>query len=93
MTALHDARTDEEKKKAEYSDALWTADSHHEAAEGQATEQFETLKRKAAALRSLREAVSLGYTDFDWMQQDPDLEILKNEPAFHQLLGQLKPQS
>lgn len=51
------------------------------------------LKRKAAAIRSLRLAVSLGYTDFDWMQQDPDLDGLKSDPAFSALLEQLKPQS
>ncbi|MEO6875372.1 MAG: hypothetical protein ABI222_11195 [Opitutaceae bacterium] len=51
------------------------------------------LKRKAAAIRSLRQAVSLGYTDFDWMEQDPDLDGLKKDPAFNTLLEQLKPQS
>src|SRR3954467_8480750 len=39
-------------------------------------------KRKAAALQELRRAVSLGYADLDWMQQDPDLEALKNLPEF-----------
>src|SRR3954467_15976019 len=34
-------------------------------------------KRKSGALRTLRHAVKLGYKDFDWMQQDPDLEGLK----------------
>lgn len=51
------------------------------------------VKRKADALRALRQAVALGYRDFDWMQQDPDLEGLKNHPAFQALLDQLKPQS
>ncbi len=51
------------------------------------------VKRKAAALRSLRQAVELGYRDFDWMQQDPDLDGLKNHPGFIALLDQLKPQS
>lgn len=51
------------------------------------------LKRKSAALRSLRQAVTLGYTDFDWMEQDPDLDGLKKDPAFNALLQQLKPQS
>jgi len=51
------------------------------------------LKRKAAAIRSLRQAVQLGYTDFDWMQQDPDLDGLKKDPEFNSLLQQLKPQS
>lgn len=50
-------------------------------------------KRRADALRSLRKAVSLGYSDVDWMLQDPDLESLKTDPEFLQLLGQLKPQS
>lgn len=50
-------------------------------------------KRKSAALSELRHAVQLGYSDFDWMQQDPDLEALKNHPEFQALLQQLKPQS
>ncbi len=50
-------------------------------------------KRKADALRSLRSAIKLGYTDFDWMAQDPDLEVLKQHPDFLALLHQLKPHS
>jgi tetratricopeptide (TPR) repeat protein len=48
-------------------------------------------KRKSDALRSLQEAVKLGYKDFDWMAQDPDLEGLKELPQFQKLLDQLKP--
>jgi len=51
------------------------------------------LKRRADALRSLKHAVSLGYADFDWMTQDPDLEDLKDHPEFLKLLDQLKPHS
>ncbi len=51
------------------------------------------LKRKVDALRSLQRAVELGYRDFDWMAQDPDLEDLKEQPEFVALLAQLKPQS
>ncbi|WP_414661455.1 TPR end-of-group domain-containing protein [Horticoccus sp. 23ND18S-11] len=50
-------------------------------------------KRKSDALRELRAAVKLGYTDFDWMQQDPDLDALKRHPEFQALLQTLKPQS
>ncbi len=50
-------------------------------------------RKRPDALRSLRKAVSLGYRDVDWMLQDPDLEILKEDPEFRQLLGQLKPES
>ena len=51
------------------------------------------VKRKSEALRSLRQAVELGYRDFDWMQQDPDLDGLKNHPLFIALLDHSKPQS
>ena len=50
-------------------------------------------RRKAEALRALRQAVRLGYTDFEWMSQDPDLESLKPHPEFTVLLQQVKPQS
>lgn len=50
-------------------------------------------RRKADALRALRQAVHFGYRDFDWMQQDPDLDDLKQHPEFLSLLEQLKPQS
>lgn len=48
-------------------------------------------KRKSDALRTLQHAVELGYKDLDWMQQDPDLEELKDQPAFAALIDQLKP--
>lgn len=51
------------------------------------------MKRKGDALRALQRAVELGYRDFDWMAQDPDLEDLKEQPEFTALLEQLKPQS
>jgi predicted Zn-dependent protease len=50
-------------------------------------------KRNRAALHALQQAVQLGYSDFDWMQQDPDLDSLKHWPEFLRLLDQVKPQS
>ncbi len=50
-------------------------------------------KKRPDAMRSLRKALSLGYDDLDWMEQDPDLDLLKDAPEFRQLLEQLKPQS
>jgi tetratricopeptide (TPR) repeat protein len=50
-------------------------------------------RRRTDALRALERAVALGYDDYDWMQQDPDLEGLKNHPIFRQLLAKLQPQS
>ena len=50
-------------------------------------------KRRADALHALKRAVALGYADFDWLAQDPDLEGLKDHPEFMKLLEQLKPHS
>jgi tetratricopeptide (TPR) repeat protein len=50
-------------------------------------------RRKADALRALEQAIALGYRDYDWMQQDPDLEGLKGHPAFQQLLARLQAKS
>lgn len=50
-------------------------------------------KRRADALRSLRRAIDLGYKDYDWMSQDPDLESLQKSREFHDLLKRLQPKS
>jgi hypothetical protein len=50
-------------------------------------------KRNSDALRSLRQAIGLGYRDFEWMSHDPDLQGLKKIPAFGAIVDQLKPQS
>lgn len=50
-------------------------------------------RRKPAALRALEQAIALGYRDYDWMQKDPDLEGLRDHPAFQQLLAKLEPKS
>jgi Flp pilus assembly protein TadD len=43
-------------------------------------------KRTADALRTLRRAVSLGYHDFEFMAEDPDLVSLRKHPEFRRLL-------
>lgn len=45
--------------------------------------------RKADAVKVLHDAIALGYSDFDWMQHDPDLVELSGYPSFEQLLGEL----
>ena len=47
-------------------------------------------KRRPDALRALRKAIELGYSDREWMLKDPDLECLKSDPAFKKLLSQVK---
>ncbi|MBL9206580.1 MAG: hypothetical protein JNN01_15920 [Opitutaceae bacterium] len=50
-------------------------------------------RRTGEALRALKQAVTLGYTDFDWISQDPDLEGLQKHPEFQRILSQLQPKS
>lgn len=45
--------------------------------------------RFADAVGALREAVSLGYEDFDWMRKDPDLVELQDNSAFLSFLNEL----
>ena len=51
------------------------------------------LKRKTDALRALEEAINRGYTDYDWMSQDADLESLQTSAGFKDLLAKLKAQN
>lgn len=50
-------------------------------------------KRKTEAMDTLHKAISLGYSDFDWLMQDPDLDSLKNHPGFLRLLAELTPKN
>lgn len=54
---------------------------------------FALSKRQKDALRSLKQAVALGYKDYDWLSQDPDLEALQDHPEFKVLLETLQPKS
>lgn len=49
--------------------------------------------RQRDALRSLHRAVDLGYSDVEWMLQDPDLDELKNHPGFSAVLTKMRPES
>ena len=50
-------------------------------------------RKSSAALAALKKAVELGYTDIDWMVQDPDLESLKDLPSFQKLVAKLEAKS
>jgi tetratricopeptide (TPR) repeat protein len=44
-------------------------------------------KRPADALRSLAHADTIGYDDAGWMEEDPDLEPIRDRPEFAILLA------
>jgi tetratricopeptide (TPR) repeat protein len=47
------------------------------------------LSRLDEAIGALRRAVELGYTDFAYLQRDPDLANLRRSPAYRQFLESL----
>jgi tetratricopeptide (TPR) repeat protein len=47
------------------------------------------LKRSAKALDELKLAIELGYTDYDWMLHDKDLEGLRDNAKFQSLLKKI----
>ena len=47
---------------------------------------YALLKRPEHALRMLRRAVELGYRDFRYMREDRDLDSIRHDPRFRQLL-------
>ena len=42
------------------------------------------------ALRVIKKAIRLGYENFEYLRQDPDLENLRKDPRFKGLLNELK---
>lgn len=47
---------------------------------------YALLKRSEQALKILRRAVELGYRDFRYMREDHDLDSIRHDPRFRQLL-------
>ena len=47
------------------------------------------LGESIRAIDALRQAVEAGYTNFGWMQNDPDLVPLRDDPAFIEMLRDL----
>ncbi len=47
-------------------------------------------KRLADAMKSLRRAIELGYDDHEWMANDPDLEPLRTNQEFQDMIKLLR---
>jgi len=47
---------------------------------------YALMKRSDQSLKMLRRAIELGYRDFRYMREDHDLDAIKHDPRFRQLL-------
>src|SRR5208337_4239235 len=47
---------------------------------------YALLKRIELSLKTLRRAIELGYRDFRYMREDRDLDAIRHDPRFRQLL-------
>ncbi|HMC65096.1 MAG TPA: tetratricopeptide repeat protein [Gemmataceae bacterium] len=47
---------------------------------------YALLKRPDQAIKTLRRAVELGYRDFRYMREDRDLDSIRHDPRFRQLM-------
>ncbi len=51
---------------------------------------YALLRQPDLALKTLRRAIELGYRDFRYMKQDRDLESIRRDPRFRQLLREFE---
>ncbi|MBA4188204.1 MAG: hypothetical protein C0467_09335 [Planctomycetaceae bacterium] len=55
--------------------------------------RYALLKQPDQALGSLRKAVELGYRDFGFMEEDHDLDSIRKDPRFRQLVREYRSRS
>jgi len=51
---------------------------------------YALLKRVDMSLKTLRTAMELGYSDFRYMKEDNDLESLRHDPRFRQMIREFE---
>jgi serine/threonine protein kinase/Tfp pilus assembly protein PilF len=49
------------------------------------------LKKKQESLDTLKKAIEFGYGNLEWIKQDPDLLLLRDDPEFQKLVSRGKP--
>jgi serine/threonine protein kinase/Flp pilus assembly protein TadD len=48
---------------------------------------YSSVGDKPLALQSLKDAISAGYGFFEWIKRDPDLESIRNEPEYIEMMN------
>ncbi len=51
---------------------------------------FALLKRPDQSIKTLRRAIELGYRDFRYMREDHDLDSVRHDPRFRQLMREFE---
>lgn len=51
---------------------------------------YALLKRPDQAIKTLRRAIELGYRDFRYLREDRDLDSIRHDPRFRQLLREFE---
>ena len=51
---------------------------------------YALLKKVDPAIKALRKAIDLGYRDFRYMREDRDLDAIRHDPRFRQLLREFE---
>ncbi len=51
---------------------------------------YALLKRPDQCIKTLRRAVELGYRDFRYIREDPDLDTIRQDPRFRQLMREFE---
>ena len=51
---------------------------------------YALLRKAELALKTLRRAIELGYRDFRYMREDHDLDSIRHDPRFRQLLREFE---
>lgn len=51
---------------------------------------YALLRKKDLAFRALRKAIQRGYSDLRYMREDQDLESIRHDPRFRQMLRDLE---
>ena len=52
---------------------------------------YSVMNEKKMAIEAIRKAIDAGYKAYDWMERDVDLDNIRNEPEFIELMKGIKP--